>query len=65
MVQMKDLWYVKARNIETGEEIQRIAASNDGVLDAESQMRSYLVESGRVTTDLAQWEIIEARRASA
>ncbi len=63
---MRELWYVKARNVETGEEIQRIAAIMDGVFGpggAESEMRAYLVATGRAEPDFAHWEIIEVRRA--
>jgi hypothetical protein len=61
-----DLWYVKARNIETGEEIQRIAAISDGVFGAggaESEMKAYLLQTGRAKADFAHWEIVEVRRA--
>ncbi len=62
---MHDLWYVKARNVETGDEIQRVAALGDdnvGSPGAESQMKAYLVRTGRATPDLAHWVIVEVRR---
>jgi hypothetical protein len=62
---MRDLWYVKARNVQTGEEIQRIAALGDGAFGspgAESQMKAYLVETGRAASDLAHWVIVEVHR---
>ncbi len=64
---MRDLWYVKAKNVETGEEIQRVAALSDGAFGspgAESQMKAYLVETGRAAPDLANWVIVEAHRVS-
>jgi hypothetical protein len=63
---MRELWYVKARNVETGEEIQRIAAISNGVPGAdgaELEMKTYLVETGRPESDLVHWEIVEVRRA--
>lgn len=63
---MHELWYVKARNVETGEEIQRIAAISDGVFGpggAESEMKAYLLQTGRARPDLLHWEIVEVRRA--
>ena len=63
---MRELWYVKARNVETGEEIQRIASLVDGFFGssgAEAQMKAYLVDSGRAKPDLTHWKIVEARRA--
>jgi hypothetical protein len=62
---MPDLWYVKARNVETGEEIQRIAALAEetfGSPGAESQMKAYLVQTGRAKPDLAHWVIVEVHR---
>lgn len=62
---MRDLWYVKAKNVQTGEEIQRIAALGDEVFGspgAESQMKAYLVQTGRAAPDLTHWVIVEVRR---
>jgi len=62
---MHDLWYVKAKNVETGQEIQRIAALTDGAAGspgAEDQMKEYLVQTGRATADLVAWVIVEVRR---
>lgn len=67
MAAMRDLWYVKARNVETGEEIQRIAAISDGVFGpagAKSEMKAYLLQTGRARPDLSHWEIVEVRRTS-
>jgi len=65
MQTMRELWYVKARNVETQEEVQRIAAMTDGGFGssaAEAQMRAYLVRTGRAEPDLVNWEIVEVRR---
>jgi hypothetical protein len=65
---MRELWYVKARNMKTGEEVQRIAAVGDGAYgssSAEGQMRAYLVDTGRATGDLEHWEMVEVRRVEA
>jgi hypothetical protein len=62
---MRELWYVKARNVETGEEIQRIAAGRDGILgssDAELEMKAFLVGTGRAKPDFVGWKIVEVRR---
>ncbi len=62
---MRELWYVKAKNVETGQEIQRIAALTDGAVGspgAESQMKEYLVQTGRSEPDLVAWVIVEVRR---
>ena len=62
---MRELWYVKAKNVETGQEIQRVAALTDGAAGspgAESQMKDYLVETGRAKPDLVAWVIVEVRR---
>ena len=63
---MRELWYVKARNLQTGQEIQRIASLVDGLFGssgAAAQMKDYLVDSGRAEPDLTHWEIVEVRRA--
>lgn len=62
---MRDLWFVKAKNVQTGAEIQRIAALADegfGSPGAESQMKAYLVQTGRAAPDLAHRVIVEVRR---
>ncbi len=64
----RELWYVKARNVETGEEIQRLATMVDGrfgATGAEADMRSYLVQTGRAKPDFSNWEIVEVRRERA
>ena len=63
---MRELWYVKARNSKTGEEIQRLAGLPAGAIDsfsAAQAMRTYLVRVGRAKPDLAEWEIVEVHRA--
>ncbi len=63
---MRELWYVKARNVQTGEEIQRIASLVDGLVGssgATAQMKAYLLDNGRAEPDLVHWEIVEVRRA--
>ncbi len=64
----RELWYVKVRNVETGEEIQRIATMSDGRFGAggaEAEMKAYLVKTGRAKLDFSNWEIVEVRRERA
>ena len=63
---MHELWYVKARNVERGEEIQRLAELPDGIFGsfaAAAEMKAYLVETGRAKADFSGWEIVEVQRA--
>ena len=63
---VREYWYVKARNITTGEEIQRLAELADemfGSSAATSQMKAYLIEVGRAKPDCSDWEIVEVQRA--
>ena len=63
---VREFWYVKARNITTGEEIQRLAELADemfGSSAATSQMKAYLIEAGRAKPDCSDWEIVEVQRA--
>lgn len=61
---MRKYWYVKARNVETGEEIRMAAADNGvaGPAGAEIEMKAYLVRTGRAKPDVANWEIVEVCR---
>ena len=59
---LREFWYVKARNVTTGEEIQRLAELADemfGSSAATSQMKAYLIEAGRAKPDCSDWEIVE------
>ena len=63
---LREFWYVKARNVTTGEEIQRLAELADemfGSSAATSQMKAYLIEAGRAKPDCSDWEIVEVQRA--
>jgi hypothetical protein len=63
---MHELWYVKARNVERGEEIQRLAALPAGTFGsfaAAAEMKAYLVETGRAKPDCSDWEIVEVQRS--
>jgi hypothetical protein len=67
-----DYWYVRARNLQTGEEIQRIAApesDRDGLASASTasdDMKRYLLRIGLATEDggLGLWEIVDVHRAA-
>jgi hypothetical protein len=56
-------WYVKARNLETGAEIQRLSA-NGAVTEREValEMRYYLVQTGRASAINDGWQIVEVVR---
>jgi len=63
---VREFWYVKARNIITGEEIQRLAELADemfGSSAAAAEMKSYLIGAGRAKPDFSDWEIVEVQRA--
>ena len=63
---MREFWYVKARNIITGEEIQRLAELGNGMFgssDASAELKGYLIEAGRAKPDFSDWEIVEVQRA--
>lgn len=64
-----DYWYVRARNLKTGEEIQRIAVPKGdsfgvgSAASASEDMKSYLRQNGFAGDgDLAQWEVVEVQR---
>jgi hypothetical protein len=54
-------WYVKARNLKTGEEVQRLSSANGATEAPEAaiEMQRYLRQAGRVDGD---WEITEVCR---
>src|SRR5262245_42349719 len=63
---VREFWYVKARNITTGEEIQRLAELTDemfGSSAATAEMKTYLIGAGRAKPDFSDWEIVEVQRA--
>ena len=63
---VREFWYVKARNITTGEEIQRLAELGDemfGSSAATAEMKAYLIGGGRAKPDFSDWEIVEVQRA--
>jgi hypothetical protein len=63
---MREFWYVKARNITTGEEIQRLAGLADEMFEssaATAEMKTYLIGAGRAKPDFSDWEIVEVQRA--
>ena len=63
---VREFWYVKARNIITGEEIQRLAELADqmfGSSAATAEMKMYLIGAGRAKPDFSDWEIVEVQRA--
>jgi hypothetical protein len=63
---VREFWYVKARNVETGEEIQRLAELGDemfGSSAATAEMKVYLIDAGRAKPDCSDWEIVEVQRA--
>ncbi|HEV8441240.1 MAG TPA: hypothetical protein VGT40_24390 [Methylomirabilota bacterium] len=67
-----DYWYVRARNTETGAEIQRIALARadefgaSNAAGASEDMRAYLVRIGlAMDGDLANWKIVEVHRVGA
>ena len=63
---VREFWYVKARNITTGEEIQRLAelgAEMFGSSAAAAEMKTYLIGAGRAKPDFSDWEILEVQRA--
>ena len=63
---VREFWYVKARNITTGEEIQRLAELGDemfGSSAATAEMKTYLIGAGRAKPDFSDWEIVEVQRA--
>jgi hypothetical protein len=63
---VREFWYVKARNITTGEEIQRLAELADemfGSSAAIAEMKMYLIGAGRAKPDFSDWEIVEVQRA--
>ncbi len=53
---MRKYWYVKARNVETGEEIRMAAADNGvaGPAGAEIEMKAYLVRTGRAKPEIVE-----------
>jgi hypothetical protein len=54
-------WYVKARNIQTGQEVQRLSRAG-GARTAQAaalDMDRYLRRTGRATRDDATWETVE------
>jgi hypothetical protein len=63
-----DYWYVRARQVSTGREIQRIApARGDGyglgnAATAVEDMRRFLVSAGLATDGAEPWEIVEVHR---
>jgi hypothetical protein len=67
-----DYWYVRARNVKTGEEIQRIAVPKPdsfglaSAASASEDMKAYLARTGFVNGDgdLALWEIVEVQRVA-
>ncbi len=65
---MRELWYVKVRNVQTGEEIQRIASLVDGLVGssgATAQMKAYLLDNGRAEPDLVPPARMLSRERSA
>jgi len=63
---VREFWYVKARNMTTGEEIQRLAELADemfGSSAATAEMKTYLIGAGRAKPDFSDWEIVEVQRA--
>ena len=63
---IREFWYVKARNITTGEEIQRLAELADemfGSSAAIAEMKTYLIGAGRAKPNFSDWEIVEVQRA--
>src|SRR5215475_7018008 len=63
---VREFWYVNARNITTGEEIQRLAELGDemfGSSAATAEMKAYLIGAGRAKPDFSNWEIVEVQRA--
>src|SRR5215475_15347642 len=63
---VREFWYVKARNITTGEEVQRLAELADemfGSSAATAEMKTYLIGAGRAKPDFSDWEIVEVQRA--
>jgi hypothetical protein len=63
-----DYWYVRARQVSTGREIQRIAPTTcDGfglgtATTAVEDMRAFLVSSGLAVDQPDSWEIVEVHR---
>jgi hypothetical protein len=63
-----DYWYVRARQVATGREIQRIApAKCDGyglgtAATAVEDMKAFLVAAGLAADGAESWEIVEVHR---
>jgi len=61
-------WFVKARHVRTGREVQRIAVPRpecDGratAATASDDMRAYLVRVGMATDGAVSWQIVEVHR---
>ena len=63
---VREFWYVKARNITSGEEVQRLSELGGdmfGSSAATAEMKVYLIEAGRAKPDFSDWEIVEVQRA--